>query len=180
MNRHKVFVSFHHANDQIWKDRFEAIFHDYAEVIVTRSVQDGDIDPNIHPETARRMIRDEYLRDATVTVVLVGHETWKRRFVDWEISSTLRDTEFNPRGGLLGILLPTFPLNPDRSYNPRIIPPRLHDNVASGYARLYSWTENPASLQQWIHEAFVRRNENPPPVNSRELFRYNRTTDSWS
>lgn len=67
---HKVFVSYHHKLDQKYKNEFERMFHDNASIIVSRSVQIGDIDPNLKPETIRQKIRDEHLRDTTVTVVL--------------------------------------------------------------------------------------------------------------
>ena len=103
--RHKVFVSYHHDNDQEYKNQFERICTD---VTISRSVSIVDIDPNANTEYVRQKIRDEYLRDSTVTVVLIGRETWKRKHVDWEIYSSLRDTQKNPRSGLIGILLPTY------------------------------------------------------------------------
>jgi len=91
--RHKVFVCFHHGDEgdpqrgEVWKDRFEDLYVNYTEVIISKSVQEGDInDLHLSTETIRQKIRDEYLRDTTVTVVLIGPETWKRKHVDWEIS----------------------------------------------------------------------------------------------
>ena len=80
--RHKVFVSFHHE-DQYYKDTFvEWMEGD----IVDQSVEDGDIDDdNLSAEAIREKIRDEFIRDATVTVVLIGQCTWQRKHVDWEI-----------------------------------------------------------------------------------------------
>ena len=98
--RHKVFVSYHHANDQDYRDQFEKLFVDIHDIMVPKSVQIGDIDSNLKKDTVRQKIRDEYLRDSTVTVVLIGTETWKRKHVDWEIGSSIRSTEYNPRSGL--------------------------------------------------------------------------------
>lgn len=175
-NRHKVFVSFHHANDQGYRERFDrlGVQHD---IMVPWSVQDGDIDPRLPADTVRGKIRDGFLRDATVTVVLVGTETWKRKHVDWEIGSTIRNTTYNRRAGLLGILLPSY-LQANGSVNKYTIPPRLADNVDKGYAKLYHWTENPRDIQNWIHEAFERR-EQIIPDNSRDGFAVNRTGDRW-
>ena len=172
MDRHKVFVSYHHANDQAYKNRFELLFSQVTEAMVSRSVQLGDIDPQLKTETIRRKIRDEFLRDSTVTVVLIGTETWKRKHVDWEISSSIRDTQFNPRSGLLGIFLPAYPLS-NNQYNPYTIPPRLYDNVRCEFAKLHKWSENPVEVQQWIHEAFLNR-KRINPDNSRPLFANNR------
>ena len=69
-NRHRVFVSYYHAEDQDYRERFELLFSDIHDIMVSESVEIGDIDPNLKTETIRQKIRDEYLRDSTVTVVL--------------------------------------------------------------------------------------------------------------
>jgi hypothetical protein len=74
------------------------------DVMVSKSVQVGDIDPNLKTDTLRQKIRDEYLHDSTVTVVLIGSETWKRKHVDWEIAASIRHTQYNPRSCLIGSL----------------------------------------------------------------------------
>lgn len=179
-NRHKVFVSYHHDNDQEYRDLFEELFSDIHDIMESRSVQIGDIDPNLNTERVRQQIRDEYLRDSTVTVVLIGAETWKRKHVDWEISASIRHTEFNPRSGLLGILLPTYP-RPDgepTKYCRYTIPPRLYDNVECDFAIIYNWNDKPDVVQQWIHEAFKRRDQEKPN-NSRCLFVNNRSGERW-
>src|SRR5438445_8037956 len=123
-DRHKVFVSYHHQNDQAYREKFETICKD---VMVSRSVDEGDIDPNAQVDTVRQRIRDEYLRDSSVTVVLVGRQTWQRKHVDWEISSSIRNTEKSPRSGLLGFLLPTYSFLAQGKYNSQTVPPRLWD-----------------------------------------------------
>ena len=183
-DRHKVFVSFHH-DDQEYKDLFVDMMGDD---IVDKSVEDGDIDDdNLATETIRQKIRDDFIADATVTVVLIGPCTWQRKHVDWEIGSSLRDTKKNSRCGLLGILLPNHPdFGPGKKYNPHLIPPRLADNCGGDdpYACIYDWPGQKAtdSIRQWIHKAFKRR-DGTPPDNSRDQFRRNRTgscSDGWS
>lgn len=178
-HRHRVFVSYYHAEDQDYRNRFEGLFSDIHNIMVSASVAIGDIDPDLNTETIRQKIRDKYLRDSTVTVVLVGAHTWQRKFVDWEIGSSLRQTQYNTRSGLLGILLPTHPNYRRGTYTRGIIPPRLYDNIKCGYAKLYNWSEHPYTVQSWIHEAFKRRHENPPPDNSRDSFKYNRSGERW-
>lgn len=180
-NRHKVFVSYHHDNDQEYRDLFEGLFSNVHDIMVSKSVQIGDISPNLKVDTIRQKIRDEYLRDSTVTVVLIGAETWKRKHVDWEIGASIRKTKCNSRSGLLGILLPTYPRPPSNSNNYFIhtIPPRLHDNIECGFAQIYNWCDNPRVVQQWIHEAFNQRNQ-VNPNNSRRLFVNNRHGERWS
>ncbi len=180
-NRHRVFVSYYHNDDQDYRDLFEGLFSDIHDIMVSESVEIGDIDPYLKTDTIRQKIRDEYLRDSTVTVVLVGKRTWQRKFVDWEIGSSIRQTQNSTRSGLLGILLPTYPRNfGDMSnYNRHTIPPRLYDNIDRGFAKLYNWSNDPDQVQSWIHKAFKRRNENPPPDNSRDSFKNNRTGERW-
>lgn len=183
--RHRVFISYHdgrknprEGGDYRFRLLFEERFAETAEALILGAVRDGDIDPYISTETTRRRIRDEYLRNTTVTVVLVGAQTWQRKHVDWEIGSSIRHTQFNPRSGLIGILLPTYPGYPDR-YDPHTIPPRLYDNVACGYATLHAWTENPTLLRSWIHEAFIRKDVRQPD-NSRPHLGKNWTGGAWT
>ncbi|MFI5151341.1 MAG: TIR domain-containing protein [Bacteroidia bacterium] len=133
----------------------EKLFHDIHGVIIYRSVDTGDIENGLLTDTVRQKIRDEYLRDSSVTVVLIGAKTWQRKHVDWEISSSIRDTEYNPRSGLLGILLPTYPGYPENKYSKYTIPPRLADNISAEYSKIYRWTDDPASIQKWVHDANI-------------------------
>ena len=176
--RHNVFVSYHHANDQRYRDQFESLFSNTYDIMVTKSVQIGDLNPYLKTDTVRQKIRDEYLRDSTVTVVLIGAETWKRKHVDWEIGSSIRQTMYNSRSGLLGIFLPSYPLSWDGKYNPKTIPPRLYSNVTCGYAKLYKWSYNPYEVQGWIHDAFKRRTS-VIPDNSYTSFLNNRSGSHW-
>lgn len=179
MARHKVFISYHHGNDQAYREKFEVLFSKYYDIIVSKSVQIGDIDPNNNTEYVRQLIRDNYLADSTVTIVLVGTQTWQRKHVDWEIGSSIRDTQNNPRSGLLGILLPTHSNYGESNFNGHTIPPRLYDNyLKDKYAMIYDWSENPQNVAEWIDAAFSRRTT-VIPDNSRESFSYNRTGERW-
>lgn len=177
--RHKVFVSYHHSTgDQKYRNDFERLFAERHEIMVSKSVQIGDIDPNLASDSIRQKIRDEYLRGSTVTVVLIGPETWQRKHVDWEIGASIRHTQYNSRSGLLGIILPTYPRNDPSKYNQYTIPPRLNDNIESGFAKIYNWTTDPAAVKQWIHEAYERRNKITPD-NSFPSFVNNRSGERW-
>lgn len=170
---HKVFVSYHHDNDQAYRNNFENILSN-AGIAVVRSVQMGDIDPDNDTDTVRRIIREQFLSDSTVTIVLVGTETWKRKHVDWEISYSLRETSISQRSGLVGIVLPTHPAFYAQTYDPNSVPPRLHDNVECRYAKIYKWTTSPSEIQDIIHDAFENRYRTNPN-NTRPLYRNNRS-----
>ena len=188
--RHKVFISYHHE-DQAYKDEFvRAMGDDFVD----KSVEDGDIDDtNLATDTIRQKIRDEFIADATVTLVLIGPCTWQRKHVDWEIGSSLRDTKNSPRCGLLGIMLPNHPYSQNKLYPtsqiPYQIPPRLVDNSnmsknfnnSDSYAGVYPWPGLGQSeiglIRHWIHIAFQRKDKLPPPNNGRPQFGRNRSGD---
>ena len=172
--RHKVFVSYHRDRDQQYRDAFERMFADMDEIQIAKSAQIDDIDPGLDVETAQQKIRDEFLRDSTVTIVLIGPETWKQKSVDWEIGSSLRNTESSPRSALLGMFLPTY----DSGYFPYTIPPRLYYNLECGFAKLYPWTESPTAVANWIRNACIRR-EKIDPDNAFPSFKINRTGHRW-
>lgn len=188
---HRVFVSYHHDNDQARKNIFDLRFGNRFGIIKPGSVNLGDIDPNLATETVRQKVRDEFMRDCSVTVVLVGTQTWQRKHVDWEIGITIRDTLNNPRAGLLGVILPSYAERHGRSisadargnvlvYDRYTIPPRLHDNIDCGFASLHMWTEDPDRMQQWIHEAYLRKSRTGiEPDNSYPSFANNRSGDRW-
>ena len=126
--RHKVFVSYHHSYDEEYKEEFCDLL---GLDIVDKSVEDGDIDINLQTDTIRQKIRDGFIADATVTVVLISKCTWQRKHVDWEIGSGLRYTKNNSRCGLLGILLSTNYDYKRDNYRSNLIPPRLADNAVA-------------------------------------------------
>lgn len=103
---HRVFISYHHDNDQWYKNelvRFgkeNGIFEDW-------SVDTGDISDDLTDEQIRVKIRDEYLRESSVTIVLVGIETKYRKHVDWEIYSSMFDGKVNKKSGIIVINLPS-------------------------------------------------------------------------
>lgn len=103
---HKAFISYHHANDQVYKDCLVQMGENH-EIFIDRSVDTGDISDDLTDQAIREKIRDEYLRDSTVTIVLVGQETKRRKHVDWEIYSSMIDGKVNKKSGILAINLPS-------------------------------------------------------------------------
>ena len=103
---HRVFISHHHGNDQGYKESL-VIFGKQNQLFIDRSVDTGGISDDLSDEYIRELIRDEYLRDSTVTIVLIGTETRRRKHVDWEIYSSMYDGRVNKKSGLLVIELPS-------------------------------------------------------------------------
>ena len=161
---HKVFLSFYNEDIE-YKEKFEKLF---SNCIVSKSIQEGEIPDGICTDETMRRIRDS-LADSTVTVVLIGNNTYKRKYVDWEIYSSLRNTEYSSRSGLLGILLPTRSDFNTNHYCASTIPPRLQDNVVTKYAHLYNWTYDHNQIVNMIDYAFSLRKTGKVDL-SRERF----------
>lgn len=104
--RRKVFISYHHANDQWYKEELLRLNQQH-QIFIDGSVDTGDIDDDLPDETIRRKIRDEYLTDTTVTILLVGAETQYRKHIDWELYSSMFDGSVNKKSGIVVINLPT-------------------------------------------------------------------------
>lgn len=104
-SKHRVFISYHHAKDQAYKEALLKL-NDEHDIFVDVSVDTGDIDDSLDDDAIRQKIRDEYLRDSSVTIVLVGAETKNRKHVDWEIYSSMFDGKVNKQSGVLVINLP--------------------------------------------------------------------------
>ena len=153
--RHKVFVSYHHA-DQEEVDKFIETFDHDRDVFIARAVgSDQTINELIDSDNddyVMRRIRKKYLGDSTVTVVFIGKKTWTRKFVDWELASSLRQGETaGLPNGLIAILSPEL--------TKAILPDRLVDNLETGYAKFYPYPKNKAKLSKWIDEAFEARED---------------------
>lgn len=146
--KHRVFVSYHHAGDQAYYDAFSNTFHDTYDAIYDKSLERAvDSDNALY---VMQRIRDTCITGTSCTIVLVGAQTHKRKYVDWEISATLTREH-----GLIGVRLPSAPLVNGFV----IVPDRLHDNIQSGFASWITWEQITASataLQQHIAAAKVR------------------------
>lgn len=103
----KLFISYHHANDQWAKEELLSLNQLYG-VFHDMSVNSGDIDDTyLDDQQIRQRVRDYYLRDSTVTMVLVGTDTRYRKHVDWELYSSMRNTELNAKSGVVLVTLPS-------------------------------------------------------------------------
>ena len=141
---HKVFISYHHGNDQWYKEKLVEYGERYS-LFVDRSVDTGDIPDEWTDQQIRREIRDKYLRDSTVTVVLVGRDTRRRKHVDWEIHSSMYDGSVSRRSGVVVINLPEISDNqfdaPHGDEEKRILYPDVtswtHVDERAEYERRY-------------------------------------------
>lgn len=102
---HRVFVSFYHRDDQHYKDCLVEWAKE-NDIFIDGSVDTGDIPDDWDDQRIRETIRDEYLRDTSVTILLVGPNTRHRKHVDWEIYSSMYDGKINKRSGIVVVMLP--------------------------------------------------------------------------
>ena len=148
----RVFVSYHHGLDRPFYEQFSNLACDAFEVVYDNSVRQ-EIDSE-NPDYVMRHIREDFITGTSCTIVLCGAETWKRKYVDWEIKATLDKSH-----GLIGVYLPTAIDAPDGCVR---VPDRFLDNWESGYALWYAWkdfTESPVSLRTWVQDANGRLKE---------------------
>ena len=168
--KHRCFVSHHKAN----ATAVSTFIDEFSHVFTAKTVGVSDEDDFINSddtEYVMRRIREKYLSNTTVTIVLIGECTKARKYVDWEIASSLRNDPVNGRSGLLGINM--------RSVGTRYLaPPRLEDNhddenTAGSYALYRAYPRTAQALRNAIQAVFDRRGTHTPD-NKRALFKYNR------
>jgi len=174
---HKTFISYHHADQDEVEDFIKAFDYE-GKVFITRALGVGmeqDIIDSNDTDYIMRRIRELYLKDSTVTIVLVGKCTWARRYVDWEIQASLRHGEKTTPNGLLGIILPSAGRENIHAPN-RLLINLKGKNHDEEYARWHWYTNNEDSLISWIEDAFNARISRANLIeNPRERFANNRT-----
>ncbi|MEP4095747.1 TIR domain-containing protein [Reichenbachiella sp.] len=170
--RRRVFIS-HYREDRSEVDSFintfandEGVFFPY----VLGANNNDDFINSTNTDYVMSQIRNRYLQDSTVTIVLIGSCTHSRRYVDWEIKSSLRQGLYTPNG-LLGILLPNQGIN-------GLLPQRFAQNWEHGhsncYARFEYYPTSGYQLGEQIDDAFqARTTRNHLIVNSQDMMRYN-------
>ena len=171
--KRKAFISFYQG-DNAWVDKFIQDFGDvFTPKVLGANSNDDFINSN---DTAYVMsrIRQLYLGDSSVTINLIGNCTHSRRYVDWELKSSLTQGQSLPNG-VLGIILP---------YKNGVahFPERLLSNWNEGnlncYAKVYRYPQSSDELRGWIEDAYEARTTRAHLINNtRDMMRYNKTCD---
>jgi hypothetical protein len=156
--RHKVFFSYHVDDADEVEEFIDEFGHVCIPTVVGVTSEDDFVDSDDLDYIMLR-IREKYLADTTVTVVLVGQCTWARKFVDWEIYASLRQYTSYKRSGLMAITLSSI-----SNLSGRTPPARVSDNVLGvdgdeGYARWWKYPSSADKLQEYIDIAFGYRSE---------------------
>jgi len=184
-----VFISSFHAN----RAEVEAFIYQWSTVqgvFTAKALATFDNDDFINstnPEYVMSQIRTKYLGNASVTIVLIGTCTHSRRYVDWEIKSSLKQGSNTPNG-LLAYVLPSAVPPAYGLYGPiehtqrawPAVPERLaanwnyHDQ-ANCYARYYVPPTSADEIRRHIEFAVEDRTKRAHLIkNSATMWQNNR------
>jgi hypothetical protein len=167
--RRKVFIS-HFKDDRNEVDTFIKEFSTVFIPKVLGANDNYDLIKSSDTNYVMQQIRANYLEDSTVTIVLIGSCTHSRRYVDWELKSSLRQGQFTPNG-LLGILLPS---QGNSAYLPQRFANNWEDGEGNCYARYRSYPRSNEELSLWIEDAYDARTHRAQLIkNSQEMMKYN-------
>ncbi|CPR80059.1 TIR domain-containing protein [Mycobacteroides abscessus] len=171
LTRHKCFISYHAADT----DEVVRFINDFGTEFIAKTVGVTDEDDFIDSENSEYImdqIRTKYLGDSTVTIVLIGKCTWSRRYVDWEVYSSLRDSKLSKINGLLAIQLPS---GKDSQLQARVRDniERDEDGIDIGYARYNVYPDSKSTLRDLINDAYAARTSRRHLLNNRRSRRLN-------
>lgn len=157
----RVFFSFHYQNDIF---RVNVIRN--GGVVVGKAAA-GFHDASLWEKTKRRgseaikRLIDNGLEGTSVTCVLIGQETAKRKYVAYEIEQSVK------RGnGLLGIHINGIR---DQKGNTDFWRGEIPEALKKYNSPIYDW--NRSSFGEWVEEAYQRANEDPPKDIFEEISR---------
>lgn len=105
---HKVYISFK-TEDSGYKEAIQSWdYLDYVDKSLNSPINSNDI------EYILRKIREDYLRDSTVTVFLIGDRSaenlgeWEQQYIKRELQASLYNGTGNTKSGILGVVLPSM------------------------------------------------------------------------
>jgi len=108
---HKCYISFK-AEDEAYKIYIQENLNiDMVDKSLNEPIESQDED------YVMQKIRDDYLSDSTVTILLIGlygaeaRGWWEQRFIKRELQASLYNGKNNTRSGILGVVLPSMYAN---------------------------------------------------------------------
>ncbi len=149
--KRRVFISYHHQ-DQAWVDLFRTTFSSTYDLFADHSLDQAIDSDNL--AYVYRAISENYITGSSITIVICGADTWRRKCVDWEIYATL-----DKGHALLGVTLP-HNLEWRNSQYISIVPDRLQANIVTRYAHCVNWSLDAASLNPAMEHALALSNQN--------------------
>lgn len=185
--RRKVFISSFHDGNSQEVDQFLYRWTQQEQVFIPKALgtfHNDDFINSDNPEYVMSEIRRKYIGDASVTIVLIGRCTHSRRYVDWEIKSSLRQPQGGSPNGLLAYVLPSaMPFMgagiPWENLGWPSLPERLSANwnyyqPQNCYARYYTMPTFAELLRQQIEWAYEDRTNRTQLIkNDSDMMKYN-------
>lgn len=102
----KVFISYYHKDAQFYKDALIESNNKF-QMFIDVSVDTGDIDDSLlTDEQIRIKIRDDYIKDADVLILLCGKNSKHRKHIDWELHAAMYKSSIKDPIPILVINLP--------------------------------------------------------------------------
>jgi hypothetical protein len=138
----RAFFSFHYQND-VWRANQIRNLH-----VVKGCSAAGFQDASLWEETKKtgdaaiKKLIDKGLQDTSVTVVLIGSETSKRKYVSYEI-----DQSFARGNGILGIYIHGLKDQDGKTTTKGVVP----SGLLRAKAPVYDW--NPEKFGEWVEAA---------------------------
>jgi len=170
--KRRVFIS-HYRGDRTEVDAFIDRFANQLGIFTPYVLGANDNDDFINSNNTdyvMNQIRERYLKDSTVTIVLVGKCTHSRRYVDWEIKASLRQGGYTPNG-LMGIILPSSGTS---EYMPSRLKRNWNEDNENCYAKYWIYPDSGSTLGEWIDDAYHARTSRPHLIdNPQDMMKYN-------
>jgi hypothetical protein len=163
--RRKCFISYY-AGDKGPVDSFIADFGDVFIPKVIGVTNADDFIDSANSDYVMSKIREKYLGDSTVTICLIGSCTHSRRYIDWELKSSLRQGQNSLPNGLLGILLP---YQGKAGYLPSRFKANWNTDESKSFGIYRSYPMTKEQLRSWIEDAFSRRTTHAGLITNGEL-----------
>jgi len=150
-SKFNLFISYYHV-DKYFRDKLSKIIGNHFRT--SSSPHNYELCHNFS-KYIEELRKNSSKND--IFIVLVGNETYKSKNVDWEIDFGLHEDAC-----VMGLCLPTNDDYLKKDINPKIIPKKLMNNLYSGYASYFDWTDSYDDLESYIEISLNNKLERHP------------------
>lgn len=121
-------------------DNYRLLFQEEFKDYFSSFTRNNTIKTNITgKEYKKKLLEEKIINNKVLFIILIGKNTWKRKYIDWEISAAL-----DVKTEILPIYLPiNSPQHPFliKTETEQIIPLRLIDYIKLNSLKIYCWQE---------------------------------------
>lgn len=136
-----IYISYFHVDEYFKNLLNDMIGENYN---IKSSPQDCHIKNNFNEYIEELNKNND--EEENVFIVLVGTDTYRSKNVDWEIEFGLQH-----HYSLMGLCLPTNDDYKKNTCTPSYMPKDLYNNLYSGYASYFDWTDDFCDLEDYIN-----------------------------